>query len=161
MKGFPNIDGFLGTRASLTLDLVAIAMLGVLAVLGLSVYVVRFRQRYALHQRVQLSLVAALAALIVLFETDMRINGWRARAEASPYYPTWVMPVLAVHLVFSISTTVLWIWVTAAALRRFDRPPRPGRHSRSHRFWGRVAAIDMVCTAISGWLFYWLAFAAN
>lgn len=157
---YPGINGFLGTRASLMLDIVAVAMVGVLAVLGLSIYVVRYRARYTLHKRLQLVLVVALFVVVALFEADMRINGWRQRAAASPFYDSWVMPVLRTHLVFSISTTVLWIGVTAAALRKFARPPRPGLHSGNHRFWGRLAAVDMLCTAVTGWLFYWLAFAA-
>ena len=157
---FPGIDGFLGTRASLMLDVVAVAMVGVLIVLGLSLYAVRYRARYALHKRLQLLLAAALLAVLVLFETDMRVNGWRQRAEASPYYASLVTPALWMHLAFSISTSVLWTTVTVAALRKFDRPPRPGPHSRTHRFLARMAALDMVGTAVSGWLFYWLAFVA-
>jgi putative membrane protein len=158
--GYRGIDGFLGTRASLMLDVVAVAMVGVLAVLSVSIYLVRYRGRFALHKRLQLALTMALVIVVALFEADMRMNGWRQRAEASPFYETWVMPVLSTHLVFSISTSVLWIGVTAAALRKFERPPRPGMHSVRHRFWGRLAAIDMVGTALTGWLFYWLAFAA-
>src|SRR5579863_724866 len=39
--------------------------------------------------------------------------------------------------------------------------PMSGPHSASHRFWGRLAALDMLCTAVSGWTFYWLAFVAR
>lgn len=157
---FRGIDGFLGTRASLMLDVVAVAMVGVLIVLGLSIYVVRYQSRYALHKRLQLLLAAALVAVLMLFETDMRVNGWRQRAEASPYYSSLVSPALWVHLAFSISTSVLWTMVIVAAVRKFDRPPRPGPHSGTHRFWARMAALGMVGTAVTGWLFYWLAFVA-
>lgn len=161
MEGsYPGIDGFLGTRASLMLDVVALAMVGVLPLLGLSVYLVRYRSRYVMHKRLQLSLALALLVVVALFEADMRVNGWRERAASSPFYDTGVMPALRTHLVFSITTSVLWILVTVRALRRFDRSPRPGAHSASHRFWGWLAAIDLLLTAVTGWLFYWLAFAA-
>ena len=161
MEGsYPGIDGFLGTRASLMLDVVAVAMVGVLALLGLSIYLVRYRRRYALHKRLQLVLAVSLLVVVAMFEADMRVNGWRERARPSPFYDSWVMPALTIHLCFSSSSSLLWIWVVVAALRKFDKPPRPGRHSPSHRFWGWLAALDMLGTAFSGWTFYWLAFAA-
>ena len=53
---YPGIDGFLGTRAALTVDLLVVSMLFVVVVLGWSVYQARYRRRYQLHKRVQLTL---------------------------------------------------------------------------------------------------------
>ncbi|RIK88621.1 MAG: DUF420 domain-containing protein [Planctomycetota bacterium] len=176
---FPGIDGFLGTRASLALDLVLVAMVAILPVLAWSIWLVKRRRRYELHKKVQLALALALAAAITLFEIDVRlVSGWRERAMPSPYYaattagplwtllccdllgmqavPGWVFRVLAVHLVFAVSTTALWIVVTVRALRRFPIPPQPGPHSLSHRLWGQLAAWDMLATAITGGVFYWV-----
>src|SRR5262245_14823050 len=131
---FPGIDGFLGTRASITLDLVFSAMFLVTPALAWSIWLVRRRRRYDLHKRIQLFLCGVLAIAVVVFEVDMRfVSGWRERAEPSPYYasiesagPIWdaiclkllgldrvpgaVLRMLAVHLVFAVSTTLLWIW---------------------------------------------------
>lgn len=142
------------------LDVVCLAMAGVLALLGLSVFLAKRRALYARHKQVQLVLAVALLIVIGLFEAEMRLSGWRHRAEASPYYTTWVFPVLTVHLVFAVSTAMLWVAVIVAALRKFPRPPRPGSHSATHRWWAWLAAVDMVLTTLTGWLFYWLAFAA-
>lgn len=142
------------------IDVVVVAMIAVLILLGLSIALVRYRKRYLLHKRIQLALAAALVVVVALFEAEMRLVGWRWRAESSPFYDTWVMPVLAVHIAFAASTLVLWTKVIVGALRRFDRVPQPGPHSASHRFWGRLAALDMLGTAVSGWGFYWLAFVA-
>lgn len=142
------------------LDIVCVAMAGVLALLGLSIVLVRRRALYARHKQVQLVLSVALLIVIGLFEAEMRLSGWRHRAEASPYYTTWVFPVLTMHLVFAVSTAALWVGVIAAALRKFARPPRPGSHSATHRLWAWLAAADMLLTTLTGWLFYWLAFAA-
>ncbi len=179
-----GIDGFLGSRASLMCDFVYVAMFVVLPVLAWSICQVRYHGRFATHKRVQLALGAVLLTAVALFEIDMRlVSGWRDRAEPSPYYgtvydagpvsqwicrdllrlpgvPGWVIRSLAIHLLFAISTTVLWIVVMARALRRFLRPPAAGDHSSSHRFWGWVATWDLALTAISGWIFYWLAFVA-
>jgi putative membrane protein len=181
---FPGIDGFLGTRASITLDLVFVAMLAVVPVMAWSIWLVKRRQRWQLHKQIQLGVTAVLGIAIVLFEIDMRfVSGWRARATPSPYYasvehagpawtwlcltlcgmdrvPGWVFRGLAIHLVFAVSTTVLWAWTAWGALRRFPKPPAPNEYGASHRFWGCLAAADMVMTAVTGWTFYWLAFVA-
>jgi hypothetical protein len=158
---YPGIDGFLGTRASLMLDVVFLAMFVVLPVLGWSIRQVRYQRRYLLHKRLQLALGIVLLVAVTLFEIDMRLHDWTLRAAVSPYYSTGVVSTsLWIHLFFAVPTALLWIYVIVAALRRFPQPPQSGSHSRSHIFWGRVAAIEMVLTAITGWIFYWLAFVA-
>jgi hypothetical protein len=157
---FPGIDGFLGTRATFTLDLLVTAMLVVVLVLGWSVYQVRYRRRYLLHKRVQIALGAILLIVIILFEFDVRIHGWESRAagQIDGVASTAVWYALYVHLVFSLTTVVLWPLVIFLALRNFPNPPQPGPHSRVHVPLARAAALDMVLTAVTGWVFYWLAF---
>jgi putative membrane protein len=181
---YPGIDGFLGTRASIMLDAVFSAMFVVVPVLAWSIWLVKYRHRWELHKKIQLVLLGTLAFAVTLFEIDMRfVSGWRERAMPSPYYaavsssgPFWdaiclellgmervpgaVFRALAVHLLFAVSTSVLWGWTAARALKRFPRPAAPNDYSVAHRFWGRLAAADMVLTALSGWTFYWLAFVA-
>ncbi len=161
---YEGIDGFLGTRASLMLDVVFLAMFLVVPVMGVSVALVKYRRAFVLHKRLQLALGIVLALAVTAFELDMRINGWRHRAVESPYYESndpWcgVMLALWVHLVFAVTTAVVWVAVIVRAMRRFPAPPKPGEHSASHIFWARLAAADMFMTALTGWIFYILAFA--
>jgi putative membrane protein len=160
--GHHGIDGFLGTRASIMLDVVFLAMFAIIPVMGWSIWLVKHRQHYALHKRIQLGLGLLLAVAVSLFEIDMRfVSGWRDRAEPSPYFPTgWVINSLGIHSVFATTTALLWIVVSVRALRNFPNPPGPGAHSRAHVFWARLAAWDMLLTAVTGWIFYWLAFVA-
>jgi uncharacterized membrane protein YozB (DUF420 family) len=163
---FAGIEGFIpGSRASLTLDLIFVAMFVVLAIMVWSIWLVKVHRRYLVHKRVQLGLGTVLLAAILAFEIDMRISGWQHRAEASPYFggegsTGLVFYALYVHLFFAIPTAVLWVYVIAHALWAFDSPPQPGAHSARHRFWGRVAAWEMLFTSLTGWLFYLLAFVA-
>lgn len=170
MDDYPGIDGFLrfafDTRASLMLDVVFLAMFVVIPVMGASIYLVRYHKRYALHKTIQLILGAVLLVAVTTFELDMRINGWHLRAEPSPYLTIDangtatgpVYTVLYIHLFFSITTALLWAIVITRALRNFPSPPTPNQHSRWHILWARLAAIDMTLTALTGWIFYWLAF---
>ena len=66
-----------------------------------------------------------------------------------------------IHLVFAVSTLVLWAWVVWEAWTRFPVPPAPNAHGPRHRLWARVAAIDLLLTAVTGSAFYWLAFVAG
>jgi len=160
--GYPGIDGFLGTRGSLMMDVVFLAMFVIVPALGISIALVRYRKKYIAHKRIQIFLGIVLAVAVLLFEIDVRLHSWRPRAEASPYYASgWVEGILWLHLPFAVSTALLWIYVLSWALRNIPHPPRPGPWSARHRFWARGAALDMVATAITGSLFYYLAFVAS
>ena len=163
---YPGFDGFLGNRASFMLDVVFLTMFVVVPVMGWSIYQVKYRRRYRLHKQIQVGIGVVLLLAVTLFEIDMRVNGWRERATASPYYNAiwsagWVNWSLWIHLTFAVSTSVLWIFVIAQALRKFPRPPQPNEYGPQHKFWARIAAVDLCLTALTGWIFYWLAFVAT
>lgn len=156
---FPGPEGFLGTRASLMLDVVYLAMFVVVLAQGWSVAQV-WRGRYSVHKWTQLTIAALLAVAVTAFEVEMRVFGWRERA-ADPVtgrVPDLVWTLLRVHLVCSVSTVLLWPVVIVRALKRFPSPPMPGAHSASHVFWARAAAAALFATALTGWAFYWAAF---
>ena len=159
------MNGFLGNRASLMLDVVFLAMFVIVPILAWSIYLVRVKRSYLLHKRIQMSLAGVLVVAVTLFELEMRFYGWRHRAEASPYYDSnlsvgLVNWTLWVHLLFAITTFLLWIYVVVQALRKSPMPGAAVEVIRKHRFWGKLAAIDMGLTAITGCTFYYLAFVA-
>jgi hypothetical protein len=160
----PGIDGFLGTRASFGMDLVLVGLIALLPVLAWSIHLVRNRA-YTAHKRLQIFIAAALLVAIVVFEIDVRlISDWKVRAAAgglNPWWPAGALTALGIHLVFAISTLVLWVWVIWEAFLRFPVPAAPGSHGSRHRFMARLAALDLVLTAVTGSVFYWLAFVAT
>jgi uncharacterized membrane protein YozB (DUF420 family) len=166
MTDRPRITGFLPWRAPVMLDVLAVAMVIVLPALLWSLYSVKYRRRYQQHKTIQLALGSLLLTLLVGFEIDIQyFENWRQRAALSPYFDAasgtgLVMSALRVHLVFAITTLVLWVAIIFNALARFPKPPGPNHHSGFHARWGKVAAIDMVLTAATGWVFYFLAFVA-
>jgi uncharacterized membrane protein YozB (DUF420 family) len=164
---YPGIRGFIpGARGALMLDIVFVAMFIIVPVLAASVYLAKYRRSYQAHKLLQLVTASVLLVAVLLFEIDIRLHDWTLLARGSPYFDPeskWTSPVgiaLLVHLSFAVPTLVLWIAVVVGALKNFSRPPTPGSHSRWHRRFGMVAAIGMVLTAVTGWLFYWLAFVA-
>ena len=162
---YGGINGFLGTRASVMLDVVFIAMFLVIPVMGIAIAAARFGNRWELHRRIQLTLGTVLLLAVVAFEVDMQfVTEWELRAEPSPYFDPaakWSCPVgisLLVHLFFAVPTTLLWIYVIAGAQRNFPQPATPSAYSNHHKFWARLAAFEMTMTAITGWVFYVMAF---
>ncbi len=121
-----GINGFLGSRASITVDIVFLALFALLPILGWSIWLVRSRRRYVLHKRVQLTLAAVLLLAVIAFEIDMRfISGWTERAESSPYWPSGVWTSLYIHLVFSISTALLWLYVVIGGAAEYSQSAGP------------------------------------
>ena len=158
----PGIDGFLGSRASFGMDVVLVGLIALLPVLAWSIHLVSRRRNYAAHRRLQIFIALALLAAIVVFEIDIRlVSDWKLRAAPSPWWPAGVLTSLGIHLVFAVSSLVLWAWVLWEAVVRFPSPPAPGTHGPRHRRMARLAAADLVLTAVTGTVFYWLAFVAT
>jgi uncharacterized membrane protein YozB (DUF420 family) len=153
------MQGFIpASRASLMLDVVVVAMFAVIPLMVWSIYLVRIRRNYKLHRKVNIAIAGTLFFAVVLFEVDMRLNGWRHLAVASSLYETWVNPALYIHLVFAISTVILWIMTLVSAMREFSSKPKPTPGRNLHRRFARFAALGMCGTAVSGWVFYVAAF---
>jgi putative membrane protein len=162
------MHGFLGFDASFMLDVVVVALVLLVPVQIWSIRLAR-AGRYPLHKTVQLSLAAVLLVAVAAFEVDLQLlhGGWENVVNKDPDSPRltgddlWlVRRVLWVHLVFAVSTPVLWAATIVLALKRMPVPPAPCPHSPLHRKLGWVSVIDLVLTAITGMLFYFLAFIA-
>jgi len=160
-RGWP---GFLGTRGSFMLDVVFAAMFLVVPAMFWSIQQAR-RGRYELHRWVQTSLGIVLGVAVLAFEVDMRIHGWQDRAEPSAFWRAgaWNDAIdysLVVHLAFAIPNTLLWAVTLVQAWRHFPRPAVPNAYSRRHRVWAWLTVVFMTMTALTGWVFYYLAFVA-
>lgn len=154
-------DGFLPTRGSYVLDSVFVAMFVICLLLAISIGLVHFGKRFRTHRNLQTGIAILLAITVLIFEIDVRfITDWRKLAESSPYYQSGVVDrALWIHLAFAVPTPFVWAYVVVQAWRKFPSDPRPNAHSVAHRFWGRIATLLMVMTALTGCVFYWLAFA--
>jgi putative membrane protein len=106
-------NGVLGTRGSLMLDVVFLAMFLVVPVMLWSLAQVRWHGRYDLHRRIQVALGSVLAIAILALEVDLRLHDWRQRAEPSRFWRDgpWNDAIdwsLLVHLAFAIPTPLIW-----------------------------------------------------
>lgn len=156
------MPGFLpfSDRSFFMMDFVCVAMVLVLPAIGFGIYMARTKKNYAFHKKWQLLLATVLLLTVVFFEIEVRFSNWQEAAKQSPFYETYLYPTLIIHLVFAISTVILWLANIYGALTCFSKPPKPGAYSSRHKRLGRLSALGMLGTALTGWLFYYIAFVA-
>lgn len=162
-------DGFLGYRTSFMLDFVVCALVVVVPVLVYSLWLVKVKKAYNTHKWVQVSLGVILLVAVGAFEVDLQIvhGGWENIVSKSftddaklAEHISAVRPYLWTHLFFAVTTPLLWIVTLTQAFRRFGSPPAPGAYSRTHKTLGWLSTIDITLTAVTGLVFYYVAFVA-
>ena len=160
-------NGFLGYPTTFMLDFVVCALALIVPVLLWSLWLVKFRRRYLAHKRMQIALGIVLLLAVTAFEVDVQMvhGGWEhivAKQQLSPDELAgkinMVRPWLLVHLVFAVTTPLLWILTITLALLRFKNPPVSGTHSRLHKALGWASTIVLTLTSVTGLLFYYVAF---
>ena len=122
------------------------------------------RRQYSLHRKLQLLLGIILLVAVGAFEIDLQLihGGWETildkREVVTEAQRQTARTALHVHLLFAVTTPLLWLATIILALRRFDNPPKPGLHSRFHKTLGWASTADLVLTSITGLIFYYVAF---
>ena len=151
-------QGFIpASRASLVFDLLVTTTALVVLLLAFSIFSVRVRRNYSRHRTLQIAISVLLLVVLILFEAEVRMHGWRAQAAGSAFLD-WIPLLLTVHIVIAISAAIAWITTLSLALRRFPKSPAPAEHSTTHKKLARLTTMLIYLTASSGMLFYLLAF---
>lgn len=157
-------DGFLGYQTSFMLDAVVVALVLVVPVLLFSLYSVKIKRQYIRHRNLQLTLACTLLAAVLAFELDLHWvqGGWANVVKKGPplseAQTKLIQQVLQVHLMFAVTTPLLWAVTITLALARIPSPARPSEHSRTHAVLGWASTLDLVLTSVTGLLFYYVAF---
>jgi putative membrane protein len=158
-------DGFLGYRTSFMLDFVVVSLVLIVPALLFSLWTVKFGRLFLVHKRLQLTLGIVLLVAVSAFEVDLHFvqKGWQnvvAKREVplSEEQLGVVRGWLRFHLIFAISTPLMWAATIGLALKSFPSPPVPGKHSTVHKTLGWLSTLDVTMTAITGLIFYYFAF---
>jgi len=83
-----------------------------------------------------------LSFVVILFELDMQQNGGIFEmVKGSSYENTFFLNfMIYFHTFLSITTSLIWIVLIIASLIKFgSKNLRPGKFSKIHRFWARLA----------------------
>ena len=145
---FPQ--GFLGTRADLLMDVVIVALVAVVPIVGYNWRLAR-GGNFQRHKTLQIALAVLLGAVVGLFEYNLRLQGGIFVATAASSYAgtTTLNFWIYLHTFFAITTILVWVVLIIASLRRFPKPPAPNAFSRTHRHWGRIGMIWMLVTRLT------------
>lgn len=146
-------------RAPIILTVLALSLFFVVPLMVWSIRQVRLG-KYLLHKRTQTGTSVALFILLIFFEMQIPGTDWMKHTATSSFSEDTIRNYLSVHKSIAISMTLLWTLTLSLALWRTPSSPRPSPHSRLHKILGISSAVMMIITAISGWIFYWMAFIA-
>ena len=149
-----------GARCDVLMDIVVVSMVIILPLLWYSFKKVRHERNYRRHKNIQLGMFIILFFVVLLFEYDMKQNGGIfAMVKGSAYEGTFFLNfMIYFHTFLSITTSAIWIILIILSLKKFGRDPRPGKFSKTHKFWGRIGMWDMALTCITGLILYVFGF---
>jgi len=149
------MDGFLGTRADFIVDLV-MTISGFLPFLLLSAFYLASKGKFDLHKNLQIILFIVVTSLVLSLEYDIRFGELKEISKQSPYAGSIELTVVfLVHLLFAISSFFAWCWLIVKSLKRY-----PTFFDFEHKRYGKIIFWDIVLMVITGWILYWMTFAA-
>lgn len=147
------------------LDAVVCALVLVVPALVLSLYFVKVKKNYTAHRNLQIGLGIVLLVTVLAFEIDLQQiqGGWekvvaKREVQLTPAQLENTRNVLWIHLVFAVSSPLLWLVTIVLAVRRIPNPPGPSPHSPLHKKLGWASTCDLVLTVLTGLWFYYVAF---
>lgn len=145
-----------GARCDILMDIVVVSMAIILPLLWYSYRKVKHDRNYTLHKNIQLTMFIILFVVVLLFEFDMQQNGGIFEMiKGSAYEGTFFLNfMIYFHTFLSITTSIIWIFLIIASLIKFGKNPRPGKFSKTHRFWGKIGMWDMGLTCVTGLILY-------
>jgi hypothetical protein len=149
-----QIEGLLGTRADIIVDTVMITSAILPFLLFYAIYLAK-KERYDLHKWIQIILFTVVNLLVIALEIDIRYGGVNKIIEQSNYFNSSTLGIVfIVHLIFAISSTLLWFWLIIISAKRY-----PVHFRFPHKKYGILVYIDIILTVITGWILYALVFA--
>lgn len=111
--------GFLGTKALMYMDIVTLYFAALPFLLGLSI-LFAIRGHITLHYRSQISILLLTVAMVVLFETGVRITGGFAKYAPQSFLPyDFLALFLAVHVLLALLAVGGWIYLILSSYRAY------------------------------------------
>ena len=150
---------FINSRADALIDVVVLLTILSVPILYYAIALVR-RGEIESHKRVQLFLTFVFIVATLALEIDLRLQGGMAHfVKGGAYENTLFLNVILYgHLAVAFVNALLWIALPLLSWRRFHQKELPGPFSKTHRKWGKLAALFCVLTALSGVALYLFGF---
>lgn len=153
------LPSFLGTRADALTEVVFLAILLILPLMGWSVWLAR-KQQFPQHRIIQTGLTLLLTVVVALFESNIQAQGgiYDMARESTYVASPWFSRLFAVHLAFASTTGTVWLALVATSLWKIRNFTTPNTFRRFHRIAGWLGVVGMTGTGLTGGIFFILAF---
>lgn len=150
--------GFLGTRAPMYIDIVAIVFFMLPLMLFISI-------RFAIKKDIKKHLISQVVIFtlmlisVIVFEVGMRMaGGFTGYLEASSVNHTFFTIVLIVHILTAIVVINAWSYQLITAIKGYRKGTLVGESAASHRRIGKIVSAGILITLIEAAIVYYLLF---
>lgn len=150
--------GFLGTRAPMYLDIVAIYFILLPLLLFVSV-------RYAVkgeikkHLKSQIGIFVMTLVMIVVFEVGMRLaGGFKEYIKDSSVPYAFFISFLIVHIITAIATVNLWSYQIISSVKAYNKGTLTGEKALKHKKIGKYLMIGIAITLVQAAAIYYFMF---
>ncbi|CAA6798794.1 MAG: Unknown protein [uncultured Sulfurovum sp.] len=151
-------SGFLGTRASLFIDIIVSFLVMLPLLSGISIFLA-IRKHLKLHQVTQLLLFLLTLAFLGIFAYIVHYReAFDLLLQESSVDRATILVLLVVHAFIASVTLVFWFFVLIYALSDRRRRALPGLYSESHKKAGKCVFTAIALTASSSVSIYWVLF---
>lgn len=150
--------GFLGTRAPMYLDLVALYFMALPFLLFISI---RFavKGNIKAHLKSQLAIFIMTLVMIVVFEVGMRLaGGFKEYIKESSVPYSFFITFLIVHILVAIATVNLWSYQIISSVKSYKKGTLIGENAQRHKKIGKYLMIGITITLIQAGCIYYFMF---
>jgi putative membrane protein len=150
--------GFLGSRAPLYIDIIAVAFFLLPILFFYSI-------RYAILKEIKKHIVTQVIVFVmmllsvILFEVGMRLaGGFTTYMEASSANYTFFITFLIIHIVTAIIVINTWSYQLITAIKAYRKGNLVGELAANHRRIGKYVAIGIMIVLVQAVVVYCMLF---
>jgi putative membrane protein len=150
--------GFLGTRAPMYLDLVAVFFMLLPLLLFVSV---RFAVKGEIkkHLNSQLTVFVMTLVMIVVFEVGMRMaGGFGEYMKESSISYNYFITFLIVHIIVALATVNLWSYQIISSVKAYKKGTLTGETAQRHKKIAKFLMLGIGVTLIQAASIYYFMF---
>lgn len=146
--------GFLGTEASLYMDLTTIYFAFLPLLLAYSIKAA-IKNQIKTHMRSQIIIFIITLIVIIIFETGIRIEGgFIEYADKSKIPFSYLFAFLTIHINVAIVSIFSWIYLLFATLKVYKRGNLSISERKSHKKMGKYVFMGLFSTSLMGVAMY-------
>lgn len=150
--------GFLGSRAPMYIDMVAVVFFLLPVFLFISI-------RYAIKKEIKKHLVSQVLVFstmllsVIIFEVGMRLaGGFTNYLDNTSVNQSFFITVLIIHILTAIVVINAWSYQLITAIKAYRKGTLTGELAASHRKIGKIVSVGIMIVLFQAALIYYLLF---